>query len=70
MHVRIFDLPNNIYASFPDVFSLHRRHMHIQVTHVGLLWIDLQTLLYPVLLRTRQEWVGYKDKPYVPTVTI
>jgi len=44
--------------------------MHIQVTNVGLLWIDLQTLLHPVLLRTRQEWVGYKDKPYVPTVMI
>lgn len=37
--------------------------MHIQVAHVGLLWVGLQALSDPEGLGAQQERVGDEDEP-------
>ena len=58
------DLPENVGALAPDVVGVGGGHVHVQVTHVGLLGVGLQTAAQPVGLGAPQEGVGDEDEPW------
>jgi hypothetical protein len=56
--------PESVGALAPDVVCLVGGHVHVQVAHVGLLGVGLQTASQPVGLGAAQEGVGDEDEPW------
>lgn len=56
--------PENVGTLAPNVVRIHKGHVHVQVTHVGLLRVGLQTLPQPEGLGALEEGVGYEDEPW------
>lgn len=50
-------VPQDVSTLVPDVLGLFGGHVHVQVTHIGLLRVRLQTLPNPVLLGARHKGV-------------
>lgn len=54
--------PEAVHTPVPYVLSVRGRHVHVQVTDVGLLWVGLQTLFDPERLAASQKRVWDKNE--------